>query len=149
MPRLVGAGARVHATTRTPPPAAAGPVQWIPLDLTNASALLTTVQALRPDLVIHLGGRVTGAVDPGLVLPTFGTLLASSIALLSAAQASTVGRLVLGGSNDEPSPGRHPRVALPGEPGVDVGARVDQQAHHRRAVREVPWPVGDRVQRGP
>lgn len=108
VPRLVRAGARVHATTRTVPPAPTDPVRWVPLDLSNGTALATVVHALRPDLVVHLGGRVSSAVDPGLVQPTFGTLLASSIALLSAAQTGTIGRLVLVGSTDEPGPGATP-----------------------------------------
>jgi UDP-glucose 4-epimerase len=42
------------------------------------------------------------------VLPTFGTLLASSVALLSAVQDGDVGRLVLVGSTDEPCAGGTP-----------------------------------------
>ena len=83
-------------------------MRWISLDLSDEEALGAAVRALQPDLVIHLGGRVSGAVDPDLVLPTFGTLLASSVALLSAAQAGAIGRLVLVGSMDEPSPGVTP-----------------------------------------
>ena len=108
VPRLVHAGARVYATARTPLPRTASPVRWISLDLTDGGALSTLVQALEPDLVFHLGGRVSGAVEANLVLPTFDTLLASSIALLSAAQAGVVGRLVLLGSADEPREGSIP-----------------------------------------
>lgn len=108
VPRLATAGAGVYATTRTSVPAVAGPVQWLPLDLTDDSALRTAVRAVGPDLVIHLGGRVSAAVDPGLVGPTFSTLLSSSITLLAAAQSGEIGRLVLVGSTDEPRPGDTP-----------------------------------------
>lgn len=61
-----------------------------------------TAAAVRPETVFHLGGRVSGAVDPALVAPTFRSLLASSVALLAAAEAGRIGRLVLIGSTDEP-----------------------------------------------
>lgn len=106
--RLLRAGANVYATTRTRPPTHRSSVHWIPLDLTNSDALCTAVEVIRPELVIHLGGRVSGAVDPALVEPTFRTLLTSSIALLSATQAGNIGRLVLVGSADEARPGEAP-----------------------------------------
>jgi UDP-glucose 4-epimerase len=107
VPRLVDAGAQVHATSRTPPPQSSA-VHWITLDLDDVDALRATVRGIRPDVVLHLGGRVSGAVDPGLVAPTFRSLLASSVALLSAAQSGDVGRLVLVGTTDEPRAGEVP-----------------------------------------
>ena len=110
VPRLGAAGARVYATTRAPRTTrvARSDVRWVPLDLTDDAALLDVVRTVQPDVVVHLGGRVSGAVDPHLVLPTFGTLLASSVALLSAVQDGDVGRLVLVGSTDEPCAGGTP-----------------------------------------
>jgi UDP-glucose 4-epimerase len=108
LPRLVTAGARVHATTRMASTPRIADVDWVPLDLTHGDELFTAVEAIQPDVVVHLGGRVSGAVDPGLVLPTFDTLLASSVALLAAAQAGSIGRLVLVGSTDEPQSGGAP-----------------------------------------
>ncbi|MDN5750692.1 MAG: hypothetical protein L0H64_19645 [Pseudonocardia sp.] len=61
-----------------------------------------TVVAVRPETVFHLGGRVSGVVDPALVAPTFRSLRASSVALLAAAEAGRITRLVLIGSTDEP-----------------------------------------------
>lgn len=107
LPRLAAAGAQVHATSRTQPRSRTD-VQWLPLDLTNADALRTAVGSIRPDMVIHLGGLVSGAVDPNLVAPTFGSLLASSITLLAAAQNGDIGRLVLVGTTDEPRAGEIP-----------------------------------------
>lgn len=78
------------------------------LELSDVDSLSAAVATMRPDVVFHLGGRVSGAVDPKLVGPTFGSLLASSIALLSAAETGQVGRLVLLGSTDEPETGGQP-----------------------------------------
>jgi len=110
LPRLAATGARVYATTRTPrtTPVARSGVRWVPLDLMDDAALLDIVRTVQPDVVVHLGGCVSGAVDPHLVLPTFNTLLASSVALLTAVQDGDVGRLVLIGSTDEPSAGGTP-----------------------------------------
>lgn len=106
--RLLKAGSNVHATTRARMPAPQTSVHWIPLDLTNSDALFTAVEVIQPDLVVHLGGRVSGAVDPNLVEPTFRTLLTSSVALLAAAKAGSIGRLVLIGSADEARLGEAP-----------------------------------------
>lgn len=100
--RLLARGATVHATTRNRAPAGSDDVRWSVLDLADGDAVAETVDAVRPDTVFHLGGRVSGAVDPGLVAPTFQSLLASSVTLLAAAQAGRIGRLVLVGSTDEP-----------------------------------------------
>jgi len=108
VPRLVEAGARVHATFRSAPAQSSTDVHWVSLDLDDVDMLRATVGAIQPDVVLHLGGRVNGAVDPGLVGPTFQSLLASSVALLSAAQSGDVGRLVLVGSTDEPLAGEVP-----------------------------------------
>lgn len=106
--RLIEYGAHVHATVRPGRPGGRADVQWLPLDLSNVDALYAAVGALHPDMVIHLGGRVSAAVDPALVGPTFHTLLGSSVALLSAAQSGYIGRLVLIGSTDEPRSGAFP-----------------------------------------
>lgn len=67
VPRLVEAGARVHATFRSAPAQSSTDVHWVSLDLDDVDMLRATVGAIQPDVVLHLGGRVNGAVDPGLV----------------------------------------------------------------------------------
>ncbi len=106
--RLIDYGADVHATLRGDPARERMDVRWVPLDLSSFDAIYSSVGTLLPDVVIHLGGRVSAAVDPALVAPTFTTLLGSSVALLASAQAGHVGRLVLIGSADEPRPGELP-----------------------------------------
>ena len=99
---LSAAGAEIHATTRRPRPSR-GQIIWHELDLADTAALCSTADRVCPDTVIHLGGVVTGRVDPALLIPTFSTHLASSVALLSMTQRGSIGRLVLVGSDLEPS----------------------------------------------
>lgn len=106
--RLIAAGATVHATARSSSSPAPDKAHLLPLDLTDTEALRSVVRRLQPDVVIHLGGHVSGAVDPLLVASTFESLLTSSVTLLSAAQAGDLGRLVLVGTTDEPRPGETP-----------------------------------------
>lgn len=103
--RLARDGAQVIGTGR--PPGPDGP-RWRVADLSDPRALTTVVDSVAPDVVIHLGGQVSGAVDPDLVPTTFATHLTSSIALLDAARSGRTGRVVLVGSTDEPRPGDAP-----------------------------------------
>ncbi len=105
--RLVTAGAQVVGTTRRPRFDRDG-VRWAVVDLNDADELCAAVDETRPDVVFHLGGYVSAAVDPAVVVPTFTTLLTSSVGLLTAADQGRMGRLVLIGSVDEPRTGTTP-----------------------------------------
>lgn len=105
--RLVAAGARVIGTARRPRADRDG-VRWAVVDLNDADELCAAVDETRPDVVLHFGGYVSAAIDPAVVVPTFTTLLTSSVALLTAADQGRMGRLVLIGSVDEPRNGRAP-----------------------------------------
>jgi UDP-glucose 4-epimerase len=61
---------------------------------------------IRPDVVFHLAGQVTAAPDLRLILPTFHSLLTSTVNILSAAAAVRCQRLILTGSLTEPKPDR-------------------------------------------
>lgn len=100
--RLAALGAETYATTRDRRPPSRHGVRWSVLDLGDASAVAAVAADVRPDVALHLGGRVSASVDPDLVAPTFRSLLASSVSLLEATEAGRIGRLVLVGSTDEP-----------------------------------------------
>lgn len=107
VPRLATVGATVVALSRSGA-AVDGAERAVALDLEDPQAIGRFVRELNPDVVFHLGGRVYGAPDAGLVRSTFATLLASSIELLAATEAGDVGRLVLAGSTDEGEAGVAP-----------------------------------------
>lgn len=105
--RLLADGARVVGTGRGPRAGTDG-IEWLVVDLADPLELAAAVGSVSPDVVVHLGGRVSGAVDPRLVPATFSTHLVSSIALLDAAREGRTGRVVLVGSTDEPRRGETP-----------------------------------------
>lgn len=105
--RLRDAGWRVHATSRQ----ADSPlddIEFHQADLAsyaNAERLLTSI---RPDVVYHFAGHVTG--DPGQknLVPTFDSHVRSAVYLLDLSNRLGVGRLILTGSLLEPSHGATP-----------------------------------------
>ena len=106
------------------------------VDLNDADELCAAVDETRPDVVLHFGGYVSAAIDPAVVVPTFTTLLTSSVALLTAADQGRMGRLVLIGSVDEPRNGRAPISPY--------GAAKAGLNHMTRSLAE-EWGPGIRV----
>lgn len=104
-PRLAEHGAEVHGLSRSEPPAGTEEIRWSRGtldDLDTARRLLTEI---RPDVVYHLAGHVTAAPGPEHVLATFGSLLASTVHLLTLAAEAGCGRIVLAASLTEPQAG--------------------------------------------
>jgi UDP-glucose 4-epimerase len=99
--RLVGAGAEVHAVSRTPPPAQADARQWWATDLSEAVAVDQLVAAVRPEVLVHLASSVTGARDLAAVRSTFASNLAATVNLLVACAEAGCARAVLAGSLEE------------------------------------------------
>ena len=69
---------------------------------------------IKPDVVFHLAGQVTAAPDLALVLPTFHSLLTSTVNILSATASVGCRRLVISSSLTELAPGVS--EAIPGSP---------------------------------
>lgn len=97
--RLCALGAEVHATSRRPQPEQSD-MEWHVVDLTEQAAVAELVEQVRPEVVFHLAGRVTGARDPSLVLPVMRVNLGGVVNLLSALTGSAA-RVVLAGSLEE------------------------------------------------
>lgn len=109
--RLVRAGAEVHGSGRgAPPRAGAEGVAWSRLDVTDEAAVRRLAGDLRPEVVMHLAGRVSGARDPAQALPMLRANLAGTVHVLAAAHAVGA-RVVLAGSMEEPFPGEPVDVA--------------------------------------
>lgn len=101
-PRLVEGGFDVHATSRTSRRDADDGVRWRQLDLADPGAVRDALDAVNPDVVVHLASHVAGARQVALVLPTFQANLASTVNLLAATAERGHGRIVIAGSMEEP-----------------------------------------------
>jgi nucleoside-diphosphate-sugar epimerase len=108
--RLVAAGAEVIAVSRHATPADGNGIRWRQCDLEDFADAARLVHALRPGVLFHLSGKVTAAPDVSLVLPTFHSLLTSTVNLLTLATEQGGGRVVFTASMEEPY----------GEPAEDV-----------------------------
>lgn len=100
-PALSERGARVHALSRSgakPPGALAS---WS-CDAANEESLRRLVHQIRPELVYHLAGHVTGSRQASVVLSTFHSKLTSTVNLLAAVGSLPGCRAILAGSLEEP-----------------------------------------------
>jgi UDP-glucose 4-epimerase len=103
--RLCDEGSEVHATSRNQQQIAGnGPIWWQAdmADLTTARRVLATI---RPNIVFHLAGSVGAVPNLDLVLPTYHSLLTSTVNVLVAATEFDCRRIFLIGSFTEPKAG--------------------------------------------
>ena len=112
-PRLRAAGAEVHAVSRQPLSGpAADECRWT-ADVADERQAREVVQAVKPDVAVHLGALTHAAPDLGLVLPIFRSALASTVNLLTALTEQGCRRIVLAGSVEEPTGGAEAQPASP------------------------------------
>jgi UDP-glucose 4-epimerase len=101
--RLQRDGHQLHITSlRTAPAGYSGPT-WHQADLSNLAAARQVLARVEPEIVFHLAGAVGASPDLSLVLPTFQSLLASTVNLLLAVKEIGCQRIVLSGSLTEPA----------------------------------------------
>jgi UDP-glucose 4-epimerase len=96
---LKAAGARVIATSRTPP-AGDG---WRKLDLTDQNAVEALVTEVRPNFIFHLAAYVTGARELEHVLPALQANCVNAVNVMAAAAKLPGVRVVLANSLEEPT----------------------------------------------
>lgn len=104
--RLLAHGAEVHATSRTQRECDHPRLRWWQVDLAVPSLVREFLRTIEPDIIYHLSGQVTGACDVELVIPTFTSLLQSTVNLLTVATEMKCGRIVITGSLTEPDRGQ-------------------------------------------
>ncbi len=100
--RLVELGAEVHATSRATKTQQESEIRWCQTDLADMTATRDLLAALKPDVIYHLAGSVGASPARELVLPTFHSLLVSTVNLLMAVTETGCRRLILTGSLTEP-----------------------------------------------
>ncbi|NNG16470.1 MAG: NAD(P)-dependent oxidoreductase [Gemmatimonadales bacterium] len=116
--RLVSLGMSVHGTTRSARASGTDGLEWWHTTLHNPAEVKKLLRRVMPDVIVHLSGHVTAGPTVDLVLPTFQSLLADTVNLLTGVVESDCGRVVLVGSLTEPQVGGAPDRLIPGSPYV-------------------------------
>lgn len=102
--RLCEEGAEVHATSRDhQEKGQIGPIWW-QADMADLATTRRILVATRPQIIFHLSGAVGAAPDCALVLPTFHSLVTSTVNILVTATQLGCERIFLIGSFTEPKP---------------------------------------------
>ncbi|WP_170223337.1 NAD-dependent epimerase/dehydratase family protein [Nonomuraea turkmeniaca] len=101
--RLRTLGAQVHAVSRRPQQSRHGEV-WHMAHLSDASATTRLFRSVRPSLLFHLAGEVTGSRSDEVVRATLDNNVIGGINVLAAAHEGGV-KTVFTGSIEEPRPG--------------------------------------------
>jgi UDP-glucose 4-epimerase len=100
--RLRDEGSEVHATSRIQHQIAGSGLIWWHADMIDLAMARRVVAAVRPNIIFHLAGAVGAAPDFDLVLPTYHSLLTSTVNILVTATEVGCRRIFLIGSFTEP-----------------------------------------------
>ena len=112
--RLSELGAEVHATSRVMRTARVGKLCWWQSDLIEIEKVREIFSKSKPDVIYHLAGSVGATPNIELVLPTFHSLLTSTVNVLVGAAEVGCRRIILSGSLTEPRPHDvHPTPSSP------------------------------------
>lgn len=103
----------VHAVSRHEQKDKTNGISWRKADLSVFSEVEEVVNSVRPDLIFHLAGEVTGTRKLEYIVPTFQANLASTVYLMTKAAGLGCERFILTGSLEEPDPGA---PAVPSSP---------------------------------
>jgi UDP-glucose 4-epimerase len=112
--RLLNCGVEVHATSRHPQSQQNTQVKWWQADLEDISLVRDLLRKIKPDVIYHFAGSVGASPSLELVLPTFHSLLLSTVNLLTAVAETGCRRIILTGSLTEPDTAKSEPV--PGSP---------------------------------
>ncbi len=111
--RLRASGAAVHGVSRTERAGNPDCDRWWQSDLGDLGEARRLLDAVRPDLVFHLGALVDGARNIELVLPALGANLLSTVNLMVALADLGRARLLLAGSLEDAGLDAEPVPASP------------------------------------
>ncbi len=136
--RLGEAGAEVYGVARGLP----GPARedrWWRADVSDPEALGLAFDAIRPDVVFHLAGLVTGERASELMLPMLRTNLVGTVNVLAWVAERGCARVVIAGSMEEPAPDATGTV--PASPYAASKAAASSYARMAHALYDVPAAV--------
>jgi UDP-glucose 4-epimerase len=104
---LAGKGAEIHGVSRTRRGRELG-VRWWRADLTSLAETRNVIAQTRPDIIYHLSSMAIGKRDLALVLPVFQSETIATVNLLTAVAETSIKRLIVAGSLEEPSGNKPP-----------------------------------------
>jgi nucleoside-diphosphate-sugar epimerase len=102
--RLCQNGAEVHAISRTERTTDNNLLHWWQGNMEDMAVVQNLFQTIKPNIVFHLFGLITGAAGLEFVLPTLHSLVVSTVNILTAATQIECDRVVTMGSLEEPEP---------------------------------------------
>ncbi|MEH2082920.1 MAG: NAD(P)-dependent oxidoreductase [Nostoc sp.] len=105
-------GVEVHAVSRSFHTSDISCLRWWHGDMEDIKFVQNLFYSIKPDVIFHLSGLVTAVPNLEFILPTFHSLLTSTINLLTVAAEIGCSRIVLIASLEEPEQDR-PEVVPP------------------------------------
>ena len=135
--RLIEHGAEVYGISRSAQEPAASGMRWFQAEPADPCKIRQILSETKPDIIFHLAGMATAATELDLVVPTFDSLLASTVYLLSSAAELGCGRIVIPGSLTEPK--EDDVDATPGSP--YAAAKWASSAYSRMFFKLYGTPV--------
>jgi UDP-glucose 4-epimerase len=102
--RLCRNSAEVHAISRTKRTTGNDLLHWWQGNMEDMEVVQNLFQTIKLNIVFHLSGLITGIAGLELVLPTFHSLIVSTVNILTAATQIGCDRVVTTSSLEEPEP---------------------------------------------
>ena len=105
--RLCENNVEIHAISRTERTSHRNSLQWWHGNMEDIEVVQNLFHTIKPDVVFHLSGVVTGAAGAELVLPTFNSLLVTTVNILTTSAKTGCDRVISIASLEEPEPGQN------------------------------------------
>jgi nucleoside-diphosphate-sugar epimerase len=99
---LLSLGNDVHGTSRTEQLSSELPITWHQASFDDIDSAQSILDKVNPQIIFHLAGMVTGSNTVDNVLPTYHSLVTSTVNLLTVAATTNCERIVIVGSSNEP-----------------------------------------------
>lgn len=104
--RLIRCGVEVHAISRTLEGLPSENPRWWKVDLEDYEATKNLLEKVKPHVLFHFSGHVSGDPDISHVIPTFRSQLLTTVHLLTISSEIGCRRIILTGSLTEPQAGQ-------------------------------------------